>query len=100
MDELTIARAIHIVGVVMWIGGVVFVTTVGLPWVKSIEDPAKGVQTFHRIEKAFIGQARLTTLITGLSGFAMLYYLDGWDRYLDSGYWWLHAMTLIWVLFM
>ncbi len=100
MDELTIARAIHIVCVVMWIGGVLFVTTVGLPWVKSLDDPAKGVETFHRIEKAFIGQARITTLITGLSGFTMLYFLDGWDRYLDSAYWWLYAMTILWTLFM
>jgi uncharacterized membrane protein len=31
MDDLTIARAIHVVGVVFWIGGVAFVTTVLLP---------------------------------------------------------------------
>jgi uncharacterized membrane protein len=34
MDELVIARAIHIVGVVLWIGGVAFVTTVLLPGVR------------------------------------------------------------------
>ena len=31
MDELTVARALHVLGVVLWIGGVGFVTTVLLP---------------------------------------------------------------------
>jgi len=100
MDELTLARAIHVLGVIMWIGGVLFVTTVGLPWIKKFDDPAEGVKTFHTIEKAFIGQARITTLITGLSGFAMLYLLDGWERFSDPDYWWIYPMTIIWVLFM
>ncbi len=29
----------------------------------------------------------------------MIYVLDGWDRYLDYKFWWLHAMTLVWVMF-
>ena len=100
MDELTIARAIHVLGVVLWIGGVLFVTTVGLPWIKKFGDPAEGVKTFHVMEKAFIGQARFTTTITGLSGFAMLHLLDGWERYSDPDFWWLYPMTIIWTLFM
>jgi uncharacterized membrane protein len=33
MDDVTIARALHVLSVVLWIGGVGFVTTVLLPTV-------------------------------------------------------------------
>jgi hypothetical protein len=29
----------------------------------------------------------------------MLYYLDAWDRYLDYRFWWIHLMTIVWLLF-
>jgi uncharacterized membrane protein YhaH (DUF805 family) len=38
-------------------------------------------------------------VVTGLSGFYMLEYMDAWDRYTVAGYWWLHLMTLVWFLF-
>jgi len=44
-------------------------------------------------------KAKITTLLTGLSGFYLLYVLDGWHRYAEIGYWWIHAMTLIWGIF-
>ena len=37
MYDLVIARILHIVGVVLWIGGVAFVTTVLLPTVKQFK---------------------------------------------------------------
>ncbi len=36
MYDLAIARILHILGVVLWIGGVAFVTTVLLPTVKQL----------------------------------------------------------------
>jgi hypothetical protein len=41
----------------------------------------------------------VTTLLTGLSGFYMLYQLNAWNRYLDHKFWWIHAMTIVWVVF-
>lgn len=29
----------------------------------------------------------------------MLYYTDGWNRYTDLRFWWLHAMMIRWVMF-
>ena len=99
MDEFALARAIHVVGVVLWIGGVALVTTVVLPILRGKDDPGEAFGLFHRTEKTFIWQARFTTVITGLSGFYMLYLLDGWDRYQSGEYWWVHMMTAIWVIF-
>jgi uncharacterized membrane protein len=68
-DPAIIARAAHVFGVVLWIGGVGFVTTVLLPSVRRLKTPPERVQFFEAIEGRFAWQARITTLIVGASGF-------------------------------
>ncbi len=99
MEYLTLARVIHILAVILWIGGVAMVTTVIIPAVKNIKSKEEQIETFEKIEGRFAIQAKVTTLLTGLSGFYMLYALDAWDRYFDFKFWWLHAMTLVWIIF-
>ncbi len=99
MDDFLLARVVHVLGVVLWIGGVAFVTTVLLPGMKKVATPAERVIMFERMESRFAWQARLTTLLTGASGFYMLYILDAWERFSDPSYWWLHAMSAIWLIF-
>lgn len=99
MEELTLARIIHVVAVVLWIGGVAMVTTVIFPAVKRMSSKEDQIRTFEQIEGRFALQAKITTLLAGLSGFYMLYELDAWSRYLDYRFWWIHAMTLVWLLF-
>ncbi len=99
MDDFLLARVVHVLGVVLWIGGVAFVTTVLLPGMKKVAAPAERVILFERMESGFAWQARLTTLLTGASGFYMLYILDAWERFSDPSYWWLHAMSAIWLIF-
>lgn len=99
MDDLTLARVIHVIAVILWIGGVAMVTTVLIPAIKKLKSKEDQIETFEQIEGRFALQAKVTTLLTGLTGFYMLYVLDSWDRYLDYRFWWIHAMTLIWVLF-
>ena len=99
MEIFTLARVIHVIAVILWIGGVAMVTTVIIPAVKKLKSKNDQIKTFEQIEGRFALQAKITTLLTGISGFYMLYVLDGWERYLDFNYWWIHAMTLVWVLF-
>ena len=99
MDDFLLARVVHVLGVVLWIGGVAFVTTILLPGMKKVATPAERVIMFERMESDFAWQARLTTLLTGASGFYMLYILDAWERFSDPSYWWLHAMLAIWLIF-
>ncbi len=68
MDLLAIARALHVLAVVLWIGGVGFVTTVMLPGVRRLKTPAERVAFFDAIERRFAWQARATTLLAGLTG--------------------------------
>jgi len=99
MEYFTLARVIHVLAIVLWIGGVAMVTTVIIPAVKSMKSKEDKIKTFENIEGRFAIQAKITTLITALSGFYMLYEMDAWDRYLDPKFWWIHAMTIVWVLF-
>lgn len=98
-DLFILARALHVLGVVLWIGGVAFVTTVLLPSLRRTTDPARRLALFEELEGRFAWQARIVTLVTGLTGFHMLHYLDAWDRYLAPAYWWIPLMTLVWILF-
>ncbi len=99
MENFTFARVIHIIAVILWIGGVAMVTTVIIPAIKKLKSKEDQIKTFEQIEGRFALQAKITTLLTGLTGFYMLYTLDAWERYIDYRYWWIHAMTLVWVFF-
>ncbi len=96
IDDLTLARAIHVLSVVIWIGGVYFVTFVVLPVLKRTED---AVGRFEALEIQFTKHARIVVTLAGLSGFYMLYQLDSWVWYQSADYWWLHAMTVLWLIF-
>jgi uncharacterized membrane protein len=100
MQDLALARAIHVLGVVLWIGGVAMVTTVLLPAIRSFSGEENPVEFFERIERRFARQARWVTLLTGLSGLYMLHRMGAWSRYLSAASWWLHAMTGVWLVFM
>lgn len=98
MDWLTLARAAHVLAVVHWIGGVAMVTLVLLPSLRALPAPER-LAMFERIEGRFGAQAKLSTQVAGLTGLWMTWDLWGWDRFLDPGYWWMHAMVLVWALF-
>ena len=99
VDDITIARALHVLAVVLWIGGVGFVTMVLLPSVRNLQAPADRIVFFETMERRFGGQARWTTTLAGLTGFYMLVRLDLWDRFLSVAYWWMHAMLGVWFVF-
>lgn len=99
MDDVTIARALHVVAVVLWIGGVGFVTTVLLPAVRRLKAPGERMMFFDAIERRFAWQARISTALVGLTGLYMLGRLDLWDRFGYGAYWWMHAMVAVWLLF-
>jgi len=99
VTEYFLARALHVVAVVFWIGGVAFVSTVLLPAVRRLREPGEQMVLFEQIESGFARQARWATLVAGVSGFWLVHKLDAWARFADPGYWWMHAMVLLWVIF-
>jgi hypothetical protein len=70
-----------------------------LPAVRRWGEPAQQIRLFEQIEGGFARQARWTTLLAGGSGFWLLHKLDAWGRFVNLGYWWMHAMVLLWLIF-
>ena len=99
MTDIVIARVLHVLAVVLWIGGVSMVTTILLPAIRRSYPAPDRFAAFHILEARFARQARLTTLIAGLSGFYMAWRLDLWDRFRSTDFWWMHAMVLTWLIF-
>ncbi len=99
MDDLTIARALHVLAIVHWIGGVSMVTLVVLPGLMRSVAPRDRLALFEAIEGRFAIQARVSTAVAGLSGFWMLHRLHAWDRLLDARFWWIDLMIAVWAVF-
>ncbi|MCC6922060.1 MAG: hypothetical protein IT525_03180 [Nitrosomonas sp.] len=99
MDDFVLARVVHVLSVVLWIGGVAMVTLILLPVLKQMTSPKEAMAFFISFRRRFAAQARLTTLLVGLSGFYMTFILDAWYRFVQWQYWWMHTMVLIWLLF-
>jgi len=99
MDDVSIARILHILAIIFWIGGVAMVTTVLLPAVRRFASPAEQLQFFDMVERRFASQSRISTLLAGLSGFYMVWKLDAWDRFAEASFWWMDAMVLVWLIF-
>ena len=99
MDEFAFARVLHVLGVVLWIGGVGMVTTVLIPAMAQMSSASERTGFFGRIESRFAPQARFTTLLVGVTGFYMVHILDAWHRFAELRFWWMHAMVLVWLIF-
>ena len=99
MDDAAFARAIHELSVVLWVGGVGFVTTVLMPVIHHTRPPQERLATFQPFGNFFAWQARITVILAGLSGFYLTYRFDLWDRFGSGQFWWMDAMLGLWLLF-
>jgi uncharacterized membrane protein len=59
VDDFALARAVHVIAVLFWIGGVGFVTRVLMPTLKATELPQDRLRRFQQMEARFAWQARL-----------------------------------------
>ena len=99
MNDFILARGLHVLAVLMWVGGVAFVTTVLFPSIRRSVPPEERLAAFHRFEGRFAPQAALWVLLAGASGFWMTYRAELWSRFADPEYWWMHAMVAVWLVF-
>lgn len=99
MDDFTLARVVHIIAVLMWIGGVAFVTTVVLPAIRRDHAAEARLAAFHKFEGSFAPQAQVWVALAGLSGLWMVWRADLWARFASAEFWWMTAMLLVWLIF-
>ncbi len=99
MDDVIVARALHVLAVVVWIGGVSMVTTVVFPAIRRGDLGSDRLRAFQAFEHRFIRQARAAVILVGLTGFYMLARLHLWERFRIPAFWWMHAMVCLWLIF-
>ena len=98
VDWGIVARAIHVLAVVLWLGGVALITSVLLPTMKA-KTAEEWVRDFDDIERRFAAQVRWAVLVTLASGLWMLVQYDLWDRFQSPRFWWMHLMVGVWLLY-
>ncbi len=99
MPSIVLARVVHVLCIVLWIGGVAFVTTVLIPAIRKLPADDQRIDLFEQLESRFALQARVTTVLAGASGLYMIHAMGAWSRYLEPTYWWIHLMTFVWFAF-
>lgn len=85
------ALIIHIVSIVIWIGGVAFVTMIVFPMIQRTQSSFEQVMTFQGIEHRFSRIAQVTVLLAGVSGLYLIY-----EKGLSTGIW---VMIFVWSLY-
>jgi uncharacterized membrane protein len=70
---IPLLTAIHVTIIVLWIGGVSFVTIVMFPMLLQMSDSLEKALMFQRIESVFAKQAKYYAWATGVTGFLLLY---------------------------
>src|SRR5262249_34583578 len=98
VDWGIVARIVHVLAVVVWVGGVWFVTAVVLLAVRK-KPPQDWLVEINCVENPFALQDRFAVLLALLNGLYMLYRYSLWDRFVDARYWWMHLMVAVWLLF-
>lgn len=99
MNDIAIALALHVLAIVVWIGGVGFATLALLPAVRRLPDIDQRLMIFEAAERRFAPVARGAVLLAGATGFYMVARLDAWRWFNMPATWWMSAMLVIWVLF-
>jgi uncharacterized membrane protein len=99
MDDIALARALHVLSVVIWIGGVWMATTVVFPAARRDSFGADRLKAFRAVERRFVWHARAAVIVVGLSGLYMVDRLQVWDRFQSLTFWWMHAMVIVWLIF-
>ena len=82
---LPVLIAIHVLAVVIWIGGVAFVTIIIFPMIMRMEGSSEKMMLFQGIEHRFEKIAKISVAVVGLTGGWMLQLTGGWKTLFSAG---------------
>ena len=88
MRGIAIVLALHVAAVVLWIGGVGFVTMALLPALREMRDPRERLALFEALEHRFSRIARANILVAGATGFYLVARLHAWTWFAAAAFWW------------
>ncbi|MBI4843548.1 MAG: hypothetical protein HY809_04405 [Nitrospirae bacterium] len=89
--EYVIALIIHVISIVVWIGGVAFVTMIVFPMIQRTQNSLEQVMMFNGVEHRFSKIAKVMVITAGLSGLYLIK-LKG----MSTGAW---IMITVWTVY-
>ncbi len=95
--EYVAALIIHVISIIIWIGGVAFVTMITFPMIQRADNSLEQVFMFQGVEHRFSKIAKVTVILVGLSGLYLIYDKYGFNfKDLGFGVW---IMIFVWALY-
>ncbi|MBF0565766.1 MAG: hypothetical protein HQK89_11025 [Nitrospirae bacterium] len=91
--------AIHVIAVVIWIGGVSFVTVVVFPMILRMEDSMEKVLFFQGTEHRFARIAKACVVVVGLTGGGLLQLTGEWKNLFTKAGIGPTVMLLVWCFY-
>ncbi len=91
---------IHVIGVVIWIGGVAFVTIIVFPMIMRMEGSFEKMLFFQGVEHRFAKIAKACVVVVGITGFWLLYLANEWGILFTKGGIGPTLMLIIWSVYL
>jgi len=89
----------HVVTVLLWIGGVSFVTIIIFPMLVRMGDSLEKVLMFQSVENVFVRLARYYVVVVGITGFLLLYLTDQFSKLFTMETLGITFMLIVWGLY-
>lgn len=96
---LPLLIAVHVIGVVLWIGGVAFVTMVVFPMIMRLENSLEKVLFFQGVEHRFAKIAKISVMVVGVTGILLLQITGKWNIMFKASGIGPTLMTVVWVFY-
>lgn len=96
---LPLLIAAHVIGVVLWIGGVAFVTMVVFPMIMRLENSLEKVLFFQGVEHGFAKIAKISVVVVGVTGVLLLQITGKWNIMFKASGIGPTLMTVVWVFY-
>ncbi|MFN3739202.1 MAG: hypothetical protein ACK4TF_00825 [Thermodesulfovibrionales bacterium] len=96
---IPVLTAIHVITIILWIGGVAFVTINIFPILMRMEDSLEKIRYFQAVENRFARQARLYAIVAGITGAVILFLENGWSGIFSKRGLGILIMLLAWLVY-
>ena len=97
---LPFLTAIHVLGVVVWIGGVAFVTIIVFPMLLRMEGSLEKMLLFQGIEHRFAKIAKIWVAVVGITGAWMLQITGEWKTLFSAAGIGPTLMLIVWTFYL
>ena len=95
-----VLAAIHVLGVVIWIGGVAFVTMIVFPMLMRMEGSLEKMILFQGVERRFAKIAKISVAAVGITGAWMLQITGEWKTLFSAAGIGPTLMVIVWTFYL